>query len=452
MIKLTIDNSECQITGLTGPQFKTLKELLSYKISSQKTFYSGDWRSQTKPLIDKHGRFPTGLLYIAEKFLGTLKLTHSSFTMHDNRISPHHVKSFSDGKLGYTPYPEQLEAALAAACAGRGIIVMPTGVGKSLVAALIIRNLKVRTLIVTPTVELKNQLISSLTNIFTSQKVGSFCDNKFIAVQNVDSLDPSEPCDYDCVIIDEFHHSGASTYRKLNKRAWNKVYYKFGLTATPFRSNDDERLLLESVLSKVIYRIEHKDAVAKGYICPIEAYYVEVNTTINISGNPSSWPAMYSELVVNNKVRNTLVHDFLLKLHTENLSTLCLVKEIKHGELITQNLPIPFMNGTNDDNRYLLDMFNTKQDPVLVGTNGVLGEGIDTKPAEYIIIAGLGKSKNQFMQQCGRGFRVYPGKESCKVILFKDKSHKWTLSHFNAQVKYLKDEYGIVPIKINLTK
>ena len=101
--------------------------------------------------------------------------------------------------------------------------------------------------------------------------------------------------------------------------------------------------------------------------------------------------------------------------------------------------------------RKLIDDFNRqKTHPILIGTTGVLGEGIDTRPAEWIIIAGLGKSKNQFMQNIGRGIRVYPGKKSCKVILFKDGSHKWTLKHFKEQCMILKEVYGIVPMRLEL--
>jgi superfamily II DNA or RNA helicase len=54
------------------------------------------------------------------------------------------------------------------------------------------------------------------------------------------------------------------------------------------------------------------------------------------------------------------------------------------------------------------------------------------------------------MQQCGRGFRRYEDKESCKIILIKDSSHKWTKQHFKAQCKILEEEYGVIPLKINV--
>lgn len=348
-----------------------------------------------------------------------------------------------------SPYPEQIAAAEAAVKYERGVIVAPTGCGKSLIVALIIDKLKVPTLVVVPSLELKKQLTATLKELFGYCNAGELKDNLFIAVENVDALDHNKVLDYDCVIIDEFHHSAAETYQKLNKHSWHGVYYKFGLTATAFRSNENERLLLESVLSQVIYRIGYHTAVEQEYIVPLEAYYIELPKR-PIEGNEFNWQSMYNELVVSNISRNNLIMKLLHNLQEAGIPTLCLVKEINHGEnLQTAGIP-PFINGADEESRYLINEFNEGRVKVLIGTTGVLGEGIDTRPCEYVIIAGLGKSKNAFMQNVGRSFRLHPGKESAKVIIFYDKSHKWTRAHFRAQCKYLLDEYAVIPVKIEL--
>ena len=112
---------------------------------------------------------------------------------------------------------------------------------------------------------------------------------------------------------------------------------------------------------------------------------------------------------------------------------------------------VHFANGKDKDSTDLIKFFSEGKLKALIGTNGIVGEGVDTRAAEYIIIAGLGKSKNQFMQQIGRGVRVYPGKDSCKIITFLDKSHKWTRDHFSTQVKILREEYGCEIIKLDDT-
>ena len=350
---------------------------------------------------------------------------------------------------GVSPRPEQHEAAIACVDHQRGIVSSPTGSGKSMMIVELLYWLRVPTLIVVPTLELKRQMTETIQAAFGRTSVGS---KALITVANVDSLDPRKPVlDKDCVIIDEFHHSAAKTYRVLNKKAWKNVYYRFGFTATPFRADADERLLLESVLSQVIYRLDHKTAVDKGYVVPVEAYYIDLPQT-KVEGG--TWPQVYAELVTHNEARTKAIAETLDTLYAAGKSTLCLVKEIAHGEAICDALRLntewEFAKGINDNNGYLIDKFNEGGAQVLIGTTGILGEGVDTRPAEFIVIAGLGKSKNQFMQQVGRGSRRFPGKESCKVILFKDSSHVWTRRHFAAQVKILREEYGCEPIRLDV--
>lgn len=438
-MKLKIDNSICVIEGYTQAQFKELRDLLSYSDDPKAKFYAGHRFSAKKFLITKRGEFPTGLLYLVQDWAKVKKL---NIDVKDVRVKPAKVKKPFVLNLPHSPYPEQEKAAYICETKTRGIVCAPTGVGKSVIAALIIAKLQVRTLIVVPSLNLKEQLTSGLAEAFGAKTVGGL--GYPIAVENVDALDPLERVKYDCVIIDEFHHSGAKTYRKLNTKAWAGVYYKLGLTATPFRSQDHERLLLESVLSEVIYRVDYQTAVSKGYIVPMEAYYYELPKQAT---EAHTWAQVYKELVVNNAERNALISDILINLKESGASTLCLVKEIEHGKAIEDLSQTPFANGMDGNSEPLIKNFN-RGGQCLTGTTGVLGEGVDTKPAEFIIIAGLGKSKNAFMQQVGRGFRRYKNKSSCKIILFLDRSHKFTLRHFKEQVKILKEEYGVIPVKL----
>lgn len=442
-VTLKIGNSSCQLAGLNELQFKKLKAILSYSIDQQAAYFSRSTHNLRRYLIDKKGNFPTGLLYLVRKFLKEEKI---SIRVEDDRVQPVSKPGLFTMSLPYEPYSEQIEAAKAAKFHHRGIISAPTGVGKSVIVALIINELQVNTLVVVPSIELKRQLTEGLKKTFGEKQVGGL--GKPIAVENVDALDTKEVLKgYDCVITDEFHHAGAKTYRELNKKAWKNIYYRFGMTATPFRSDENEKLLLESVLSNVIYRILYQDAVDKGYIVPVEAYFIEVPPT-KVKGH--TWAQVYKELVVENKPRSQIISNLLVNLHSNNCSALCLVKEIAHGKKLSDSTGAGFANGQHEDCALLLDWFNQKRISILIGTTGVIGEGVDTKPCEYVIIAGLGKSKTQFMQQVGRAMRKYPGKENAKVVIFLDRSHKWSKAHFAAQVKILREEYGVEPVRLEI--
>jgi superfamily II DNA or RNA helicase len=281
--------------------------------------------------------------------------------------------------------------------------------------------------------------------------VGTLKDKKFIAVENYDALDPDKILEgYHGVIIDEFHHSGADTIRKLSLRAWKNVYYRYGLTATPIRANSEEQILLESVIAPIVYKLEYQTAVDKGYIVPVTAYFYQLP---RIKCAAKNWKEVYSELVVNRKDRNKKIVNIIESLHDTGESVLVLVNEISHGKELqklceARGLNIPFANGQDDNSRIMILEFNLKETHILIGSS-ILGEGVDTKPCGWVIMAGgTGKSKVQIMQRIGRAIRNYPGKISGKILTFLDPSHKYLTNHHREYVKVLKQEYGIEPCKL----
>lgn len=441
--------------GASMVQLQTMRNVMSYTETTQSR-YAG-YGSVKKFLMSKKGVFPTGLLYLAEE---TFRSKGWAYVVEDTRVRPRTRAEGSSSlmlDLPHKPRPEQEEAACAAFKEGRGIVVAPTGCGKSLIAALILDTFQVRSLLVVPSLGLKKQLTADLRAVFGERMVGPLVGGKaryLFTVENIDQLPPDPIPGVDLVMIDEFHHSGAKTYRDLNLKAWNEVYFKFGLTATPFRSKSEEKLLLESVLSKVIYSIPYKTALEKGYICPMDVFYVEL-PVVKLKCSGKNWHSVYKELFVDRPDRNQMICDFVENLHTEGKSTLVLLKQVEHGlkieyALQKRGIRVPFAKGDNDDNEKLIANFNNRVDPVLVGTS-VIGEGIDTRPTEYVILAGGGKSKNQLMQNIGRVFRLHATKQRSVVIIFKDDSHKWTINHFKEVVKHIKQEYGILPVKLELT-
>lgn len=433
-MKVIIDNSISRCVDLNVEQLRALRTLLSYKIPPNEAYYSPG-RSPVRYMITPQGYFPTGLL-------PRVLTAYPGIKISDLRVKPvlHRVIAPAASR-DYLPYPEQIEAAKSALIASRGIICAPTGMGKSLICELILDEFQVPTLIVVPSLELKRQLTQSLARWVNTNQV---------TVQNIDALDPSKAVKgIDLLIIDEFHHSAAKTYRQLNKKAWAGIYYRIGLTATPYRSKSSEQMLLESILSDLIYEVTYEQAVSKGYIVPVEPYYLNIPVK-TMTGNDRHWGSVYSELVVNNDIRNLMTAVLLKRLHTAGKSTLCLVKEISHGKTLSDLTLFPFANGQDGSSRNLIRAFSAGEINTLIATSGVCGEGVDTKPAEYVILAGGGMAKVGFMQSVGRGVRRYPGKESAKIILLRDSSHKYLLKHFNACVKNLKDEYGIVPSPIEL--
>jgi len=436
MIVLTINNSESTITGLSIEQFRQIKQVLSYKIPAASSYFSKG--PQVRYLVNKEGTFPTGLLYAVKSFINTQNWV---VTTKDLRKQP--LINGEAFKLVSGVIPYEAQTAIVQACLKhhRGVISAPTGFGKSIAMALVINALQLKTLVVVPNLELKRQLTKTFTELFDH--------TDYIRIENIDSPHLKTQTDYDCLIIDECHHSAAKTYRKLNKTAWKSIYYRFSFTATPFRSRDEEQMLYESVAGQVIYTVDYQTAVKNKWIVPMEAYYVEIPKE-NSKVSYSNYHAAYRDCIVNNESRDLYVFRLLDSLRHSGSSVLGLVREVYHGDKISQQTGIHFTSAEDDLYAIKLKKFNNGELKVLLGTYGLLGEGVDTKICEFVVILTPVKSKNLFMQMCGRAFRNYPGKESCKIILIKDNSHKWFLTSFKQQVKILKDEYNIIPVKLEV--
>jgi len=427
---IELGNSYSAIKGLKAELLTQLQKLLSYDPAPDAKFYRG-FPAKRKSMVDKYGHFPTGLLPHVTKFL---ELKAATFTVHDTRIKP---QKAACQELPGAPvlYPAQNEAVQAALAKKRGGVVMPTGTGKTLVIATLVAELGVPTLIVVPSLEVKKQFEDALKTFFDKKSLEGV-----VRVENIDSTILSKLKGFQCLIIDECHHAAAKTYQKLNKSAWNDIYYRFFFSATYFRNDDNQNLLFEGIAGEIAYTLEYTRAVRDKYIVPVEAYSISLPKK-QVTG--ATWKQVYNELVVKNDLRNLKISYIMKDLLAVRRPTLCLVKEIAHGKELSAITGVPFVNGQDEESRGLISQFNSGNLTSLIGTTGVLGEGVDTKPCEYVIIAGLGKAKSAFMQQVGRAVRTYPGKESAKVIVFKDPSHKWALAHFNAQRKILLDEYGV---------
>lgn len=487
MIKLTIDNSTSIITGLTSVQFAELRDQMScldemygivgvtknnvHRLTSgpggvyirdskgrkckvvnrsffpfrtvqavrdavarrQRVFAHG-YIVKKQPLISREGEFPSGLLNIAFEFI-----VDKPHVIDDRRIVPEPQQGLFTLTLGLTPHQAQIDAVKAATSVKRGTISSCTASGKSIMMAMLINALGLRTLVVVPNLGLKNQLRDTFTKCFGNLD--------HITVENIDSPVLRTASKYDLLIIDEAHHVAAATYRELNRTVWKGIYYRFFFSGSPFRSKSSENILMESVAGQVVYKLGYQEAVKSGIVAPIEAYFF---TLPKITCDGTTWREVYSELVVNRTDRNQLISDLISNLYGQGISTLCLSKEVNHGENIANITGCGFAHGEAPDCADLLSWFGSGKLRALVATEGVAGEGIDTKAAEYVLIAGLGKSKPAFMQKVGRVSRKYPGKESGKVILFKDPSHKFTLEHFESQCQYLRDEYGVEPMELTL--
>jgi superfamily II DNA or RNA helicase len=187
--------------------------------------------------------------------------------------------------LQVEPRPYQNEALSNWLAEGSaGVVVLPTGAGKTLVAAMSIHETKLWTLAIVPTLDLLQQWRTALSATLgvSVDDIGIFGGGekelKPITIITYDSaaLNPRELKRFGLLIFDECHHLPAPTYRLIAESAFTPL--RLGLSATPERS-DMAHLDLQQLIGPEVYRRSPAELTEGRYL----AQYQEVPIDIALS-------------------------------------------------------------------------------------------------------------------------------------------------------------------------
>jgi superfamily II DNA or RNA helicase len=158
------------------------------------------------------------------------------------------------------PFPHQREAVEAwLRNRSQGVVVLPTGTGKTFVAVLAIHRAERPTLVVAPTIDLMSQWYSELRVAFDTPVGllgGGYHDVQPLTVTTYDSAHihlERWGNRFGLLIFDECHHLPGATY--MTSALGAIAPYRLGLTATPERT-DGQEALLDSLIGPIVYRKE----------------------------------------------------------------------------------------------------------------------------------------------------------------------------------------------------
>ncbi|HEV3166001.1 MAG TPA: DEAD/DEAH box helicase family protein [Isosphaeraceae bacterium] len=142
---------------------------------------------------------------------------------------------------------------------GKGVVVLPTGTGKTHLANMAVHRAERPTLVVTPTIDLLNQWYDELTLCFATEVGllgGGYSDVKPLTVTTYDSayMNMERLGDrFGLIVFDECHHLPGPTYGLAATCAI--APFRLGLTATPERA-DNAHTQLDHLIGPIVYRRE----------------------------------------------------------------------------------------------------------------------------------------------------------------------------------------------------
>jgi len=339
----------------------------------------------------------------------------------------------------------------------RGIIALPTGSGKSIIAIAAIVKTAVRTLIVAYTKEQVFQwrdFILKYTNIPVHMIGLIYGEEKKLApitittyqsgFRNINNISPY----FGMLVVDEVHHLPAEKFKYIALHTIAK--YRMGLSATPTRE-DGKHEELFPLLGGIIYHKLPSELVEQGFLAPYTIITVKVGLSKQERALYEQLRRKYRALVGSKKFEEVLkearkgipraiealkIHSEMRQILAKACSKIDKAVEIAKREYEKGNKVIIFtqyveqakdiasrLNGLlltgetpEADRKHSLELFKHSPRGILVVTT-VGDEGIDIPDANVgIIVSGTG-SRRQFIQRLGRLLR--PKTKGTGAVLYE---------------------------------
>ena len=347
--------------------------------------------------------------------------------------------------LDVHPFPhqveilERLQAEREVHGRHRNLVVAATGTGKTVVAALDYRRLSTEAqrptlLFVAHRREILQQSLRTFRAVLHDANFGEelFEGRRpteylhvFASIQSLSrTLEGLPPKHFEIVIVDEFHHAEADTYRRLLDHV--DPVELLGLTATPERS--DERDILARFDGRFASELRLWDALEAGLLCPFQYFGLHDNTDIShVAWSRKGYDSEALERVYTaDDARARLVIREVAEKHSniKAMRALGFCVTISHAEFMARKFNeagIPALavsaNSTEEDRRSALHRLKSRDVRVLFAVD-LFNEGIDVPEIDTVLFLRPTESATVFLQQLGRGLRRADRKDCLTVLDF----------------------------------
>ena len=129
------------------------------------------------------------------------------------------------------------------------------------------------------------------------------------------------------LIIDEAHLAAVVT-EEIGNQAKN-AYYRLGLSATPFRT-DNQEIRIEGTLGGKVCEVSASDLVERGFLVPPKIFVVNISTV-----EPGqTYHEVYNLNIINCWERNFRIKQFAEGMKAKGIPTLILVERMEHGNIL----------------------------------------------------------------------------------------------------------------------
>ncbi len=328
----------------------------------------------------------------------------------------------------------------------RALLISATGTGKTYASAFAMRELGFKRVLflvhrATLATQAKNSYQRVFGNAVSMGLVGAGYhqygkDYVFATVETLNKdahLQKYKPDEFDCIILDEAHHSSANTYQKVMQYFRPRLF--LGMTATPDKrtDNDANDNIYEIFHHQIAYEIRLQQAMEEDLLCPFHYFGITDLSVVQDTKAKNISEEEFNKLICDERVKHIIEQseyygysgdrvkglifcsrkqeckELSKKFNDLGYRTVALSGE--DSEKVRQNAfeRLAMEEGEQTDKTKPLDY---------IFSVDILNEGVDIVEVNQVIMLRPTQSPIVFIQQLGRGLRKANGKEYVVILDF----------------------------------
>ena len=418
-----------RLATFPNPKFYEMQRMRLPTYPLQRFIFAGELR-ETEIIL------PRGLI---ERASALLEKAGACLTIEDRRAARKGMKVEFTGVLT----DEQAAAAAAMKPHDIGIVVMPPGTGKTVLGCAMIAARKAPTLIIVHRQPLLDQWKARLQQFMTlgELELGAIAGTKQnphgrIDIAMIQSLAKNPDLStlaarYGHIIVDECHRIPAPSFEGVLKTL--KARYVLGLTATPYRQDGMERILLHQC--GPIRFTSSAGGLTLGKVVVMRA------TSFGIPPERGEKPVYHvlAELLARDELRNTVIAADIVTAIMQDRRVLVLADRTDHVDELQRRVADGLARDDHVGRLFKLDSqmgikarrathgaiaeaCQTAQGVCIFATGSLIGEGFDLPALDTLVLASPISFKGRLIQYAGRLHRASEHKHDVRIHDYVDAS------------------------------
>ncbi len=300
----------------------------------------------------------------------------------------------------------------------RGLVILATGMGKTWLSAFDAKQMNAKkVLFVAHREEILLQAQQTFIRLFKQANTGLYnsdsknfcCDFLFASIQTLGQqkhLTKFNKTHFDYIVVDEFHHASAPTYKNLLN--YFQPAFMLGLTATPERT--DQADILSLCDNNIVFERNLVHGIDSKILVPFDYHgiYDEFVNYEEIPWRNGHFDPASLDTALATKQRSA--HIFKHWQEKKQSRTLAFCVSTKHADYMAQSFSqkginaCAVYNGSNTRRNEALAMLSQGKVDIVFSVD-LFNEGTDIPAIDTILMLRPTSSKVLFLQQLGRGLR-----------------------------------------------